>query len=200
MNCQKTIKEWKWVNSLCVLLFMFNIIYYVYLIISLVNTTIKKQSELCNASNLWLYGFVLLFGSFLIMLNVKNNNDKTLSMTLQFLYILCMSIWGSYEFFFVSCANKLNHTILYKTIFPIYIVIITICIIIIIHIGIKSCNSVVIIPIQKVDNQQFEKNKKKFNNIIILSQINETYDLDNLKSKLEIIEKTYNLDFAQNQN
>ena len=94
------------------------ITFIIFLIIGLINTSLKETYDLCNESHLWIYGIV----SLLLILKIKNtinifikDDYNTTYTRIEILINIVMFFWGIFEFFNIKCINNLNNTILYKT-------------------------------------------------------------------------------------
>lgn len=103
---------------------LFIIAYITFAVIGVINTSINEQYELCNKSHIWIYNIASLASllmSFVlaIILKMTNIDFKCIFITLIYESIILsgMCIWGIYEFFGVSCFDKLSKTILYKLTF-----------------------------------------------------------------------------------
>ena len=96
---------------ICISLFI------IFSIIGLTTTSNTNVNNLCYNSNLWYYLLVSLLLFLLTLINYKINNKKENYFNNIILYLILsvgMIIWGTYELYYINCANKLKHTTLYK--------------------------------------------------------------------------------------
>jgi hypothetical protein len=111
-------------NLIFIIIFSFTIsslliIFIVYMIIGLIQTSINEINNSCPKSHLWYYSLIALI--LLIMQNIQIINSKkdskiSLIMScIQILQSIVMLIWGSYELFGINCVNEFKDTILYNT-------------------------------------------------------------------------------------
>jgi len=97
------------------------IIYSVYVIISLCQTSYNEQKEICSKSNAWLYLLLeLVVNSIVSKISIKQKNTgdtekskKSNYRDLLQITSIAFTIWGCIELFGVNCVKELNHTLLY---------------------------------------------------------------------------------------
>ena len=125
--------------------------YLIFSVIGLINYYLNDEYYLCKKSHLWAYSMVSIILSYKVKdilnnlnfvdrfiinnTNVKNdvintlnifikndNNKDNLILIIKILICISMFIWGTIEFFGVTCVNNLNKTILYKITFILWII------------------------------------------------------------------------------
>lgn len=93
------------------------ILYFVYSIIALTDTSYKELRDICPDSNLWIYLLLTLISSpGLGSLSARN----TLSTSSDVCLLICLIIfqlgficWGAYELWGVDCVNDIKSNIIY---------------------------------------------------------------------------------------
>lgn len=103
-------------NLLFSLIIILIIIYIIFAIIGLIDTSFKKEHQICSHSNLWIYCLIsiILFG-FTLETLYKNYIGIETFYKITFNFFLCLGlyIFGLYELFEIECTINLNNTILY---------------------------------------------------------------------------------------
>jgi hypothetical protein len=92
------------------------IVFIIFSIMALVNTSIYELHEMCPETNLWIYLLIsLIIGIFINRKNTANNSSNeesknTFSILIIPIGILC---WGSYELWGVECVNEIKSNSIY---------------------------------------------------------------------------------------
>jgi hypothetical protein len=92
-----------------------SIVYVVFAIISLCETSYIEQKNMCKQSNMWLYILINLIISSVNTTSFVNKrySDEKQTPILNILILFGLLSWGCYELFGVECVNNLHSTLLY---------------------------------------------------------------------------------------
>ncbi len=128
-NCMKCCFETPLIYCLLILFVVAicggSIAFYVYAIMSLVDTSINKQYNLCHQSHVWfcilchlIVGCLCTYNGNSFSNNEDHNEEKkrnSQSILLLFKgFVHCgLTGWAIYEYWFVNCVNELKGTLLY---------------------------------------------------------------------------------------
>ena len=132
------------------------LIWNIFVIKSLIETTIDDITNICNKSGLWYYNAIIMINNLLLFIYTISSfktkiTKENIVCILSYIYItsIIFSTWGSLEIFGHSCPSKLTNTLLYKLGYVIlifqYILFIILPIVIIVYLCKK-------IPISKDNN------------------------------------------------
>lgn len=109
------------------------VIYSVYALKALIETQPSDVSEICEKSNLWYYLATVLVAT---LINThKELLDKIIKTTIN----IGLIFFGFHEFYGVSCAKELKHTLIYKLAFVYWIIFFILLVIIVLSFCL-SCN------------------------------------------------------------
>jgi hypothetical protein len=117
------------------------ITYFVYMFMSLCQTSYNEQKDICNESNIWLYLLLSLvinvIGSSSVIRSKYQDHPKSkLIIILQLIIGLNFLSWGCIELFGIKCVKDLKLTLLYTMLQVTVIINIVVgCILLIIGLG-----------------------------------------------------------------
>jgi hypothetical protein len=94
------------------------ILFIIFSIMTLVNTSDHELREMCPETNLWIYLLIFLIINIINIINyIKNNNnssnEESKNNFLIKIIILGIICWGSYELWGVECVNEIKSNSIY---------------------------------------------------------------------------------------
>ena len=93
------------------------VVFYVYGIIALCDTSYKEVSTMCSDSNLWYFLLILLIlnlSSSKSLVSKASKESNGCGSVIAFLIYMGYISWGTYELFGISCVDQLHDTLLWK--------------------------------------------------------------------------------------
>jgi len=99
------------------LLIKLYIIFVIFTIFGLTETSLDNLRFICYKSNLWYYLIVrLILGFNFNLYYFLKKNIAIINLLFQFIIVIFFFSWGYYELFYVDCIQSLNHLLIYKVV------------------------------------------------------------------------------------